>query len=248
MQPTLAGKTALITGAARRIGATIAAALHAQGANVAIHYRNSAHDANALAETCNAARPDSARTFCADLLDVQALAPLVQNVLRWQGQLDMLINNASTFHPTPLGSITERHWHDLVGSNLQAPLFLCQSAAPALRETGGSIVNIIDIHARRPLRHHAIYTAAKAGLAMLTCSLAKELAPEVRVNGVAPGAILWPEGDISDADKSSIVAQIPLKRTGHPNDIARCIMYLARDATYVTGQIIAVDGGRSIGW
>ena len=173
---------------------------------------------------------------------------LVDKVLDWSGQIDVLINNASSFYPTPIGTITEANWDDLVGSNLKAPLFLSQAAWPALKKAGGSIVNIVDIHARRPLRDHIVYGPAKAGLAMLTLALAKDLAPEVRVNGVAPGAILWPESGMTDESQQSILRQIPLERAGAPGDIADCVVYLTRDANYVTGQIIAVDGGRSLGW
>jgi pteridine reductase len=244
----LNGKVALVTGAARRIGAAIATRLHADGANVAIHHRGSAAAAAALANKLNKLRVDSARTFHMDLADIASLPGLVNNVVGWHDRLDVLVNNASVFYPTPLGEITEQHWEDLVGSNLKAPLFLSQAAVPALRERNGAIVNIVDIHAQRPLRDHAVYSAAKAGLAMLTRSLAKDLAPDIRVNGVAPGAILWPEDDMSDTSKDSILRQVPLARSGDPEDIAGCVLYLVRDAAYVTGQIISVDGGRSIGW
>jgi pteridine reductase len=245
---TLNNKVALVTGAARRIGAAIVTRLHESGADVAIHYRGSADEAAALAEMLNAQRPDSASTFAADLTDLRSLQGLVDGVRDWQGRLDIPVNNASSFYPTPIGEITEDHWDDLLGSNLKAPLFLSQAAAPSLRATNGVIVNIVDIHAQRPLRNHAVYGAAKAGLAMLTRSLAKDLAPAVRVNGVAPGAILWPESEMSDETKDVILGQVPLERAGDPDDIAACVLYLARDADYVTGQIIAVDGGRSIGW
>lgn len=245
---SLENNVALVTGAARRVGAAIASHLHAAGALVAVHYRGSAEQADTLVTHLNDARPGSAAAFQADLLDTASIPQFVADVLGWQGRLDILVNNASTFYPTPLGEITETHWDDLLGSNLKAPLFLSQAAAPALRESRGVIVNIVDIHARRPLRDHLVYGAAKAGLAMLTRSLAKDLAPEVRVNGVAPGAILWPESDMSEATKSSILRQVPLERAGEPDDIAGCVLYLARDASYVTGQIIAVDGGRSIDW
>lgn len=238
----------MITGAARRVGAEIATQLHAAGADVCIHYRRSADDADGLVARLNALRPDSAAGFQADLLDVAALPALIAAVTQWRGGLDVLVNNASTFYPTPLGEITEADWDDLVGSNFKAPLFLSQAAAPCLRERRGSIVNIVDIHAQRPLRNHLVYSPAKAGLAMLTRALAKELAPDVRVNGVSPGAILWPESDMSAATKASILDQVPLARAGAPGDIAGCVLYLVRDATYVTGQIVAVDGGRSIGW
>ena len=244
----LNNKVALITGAARRIGAAITTSLHQSGADVAIHYRGSEDEAAALAEKLNKQRPGSAAIFESDLIDTSSLAGLVDAVLGWRERLDILVNNASKFYATPIGEISEEHWDDLVGSNLKAPLFLSQAAAPALRKSGGSIINIVDIHAQRPLGSHAVYGAAKAGLAMLTRSLAKDLAPEVRVNGVSPGAILWPEGGLDEQIKDTILEQIPLKRAGDPADIAACVLYLVRDAAYVTGEIIAVDGGRSIGW
>jgi len=247
-KPGLDGKVFLVTGAARRIGAAIVTRLHAEGARVAIHYRGSRDDAERLAARLNRTRSESAATFCADLMAAPAIAELVGRVLEWGGGLDGLVNNASTFYPTPVGTITEQQWEDLVGSNLKAPLFLSQAAAPALRKRGGSIINIVDIHAQRPLKNHIVYGPAKAGLAMLTRALAKDLAPHIRVNGVSPGAILWPEEGMSDAVRESILEQIPLARTGEPDDIAGCVIYLVRDAQYVTGQIIAVDGGRSIGW
>jgi len=246
--PGLEGRVALVTGAARRVGAEIATQLHAAGADVGIHYRHSADDAGDLVARLNALRPDSAAAFQADLLDTASIPALVAAVCGWRGGVDILINNASTFYPTPLGEITEAHWDDLVGSNFKAPLFLAQAAAASLRERRGAIVNIVDIHAQRPLRNHVVYSPAKAGLAMLTRVLAKELAPDVRVNGVSPGAILWPESDMSEDTKASILEEVPLARAGSPEDIAGCVVYLVRDAIYVTGQIVAVDGGRSIGW
>jgi len=246
--PTLDGKVALITGAARRIGAAISRCLHEHGANVVIHYRGSADEASALCDQLNSARPDSAMPIAADLSDTGAFPDLIRSVTEWHGQLDILINNASSFYPTPLGQITEADWANLTDTNLKAPLFLAQAALDPLRASHGAIVNIVDIHAQRPLRNHAVYGATKAGLAMLTRSLAKDLAPDIRVNGVSPGAILWPETDLSDAAKTSILSQVPWGRPGDPDDIAGCVLYLVRDATYVTGQIIAVDGGRSIGW
>ncbi len=246
--PTLNGQVALVTGAARRIGAAISRRLHQHGTNVAIHYRESSDEANALCDELNAARPDSAMSLRADLSDTSAFPELIDSVTEWHGQLDILINNASSFYPTELGLVSEADWDDLIGTNLKAPLFLAQAALVPLRSSRGVIVNIVDIHAQRPLRNHAVYGAAKAGLAMLTRSLAKDLGPDIRVNGVSPGAILWPETDLSDSAKKSILGQIPLGRTGEPDDIAGCVLYLVRDATYVTGQIIAVDGGRSIGW
>lgn len=243
----LNGKVVLVTGAARRIGAAIVTRLHAEGAAVAIHYRSSSLEAEDLAERLNKQRNNSAATFKADLLDMAQISPLIADVCDWLGRLDALVNNASTFYPTPVGSITDEHWQDLMGSNLKAPLFLSQAAVPELAKQHGAIVNIVDIHSQRPLRNHAVYGPAKAGLAMLTRSLAKDLAPEIRVNGVSPGAILWPEDGMSDAAQKSILRQVPLQRPGEPNDIAACVSYLLRDADYVTGQIIAVDGGRSVG-
>lgn len=248
IENNLNDKVVLVTGAARRIGAAIVTRLQENGARVAIHYRGSASEAEKLATNLNAARPGSAQTFQADLLDMEELGHLVKSVVDWGGCLDGLVNNASTFYPTPIGSITEEQWTDLVGSNFKAPLFLTQEATPHLRKTGGVIVNIVDIHGQRPLRDHLVYGPAKAALAMLTRSLAKDLAPDIRVNGVAPGAILWPEDGMSDDAQESILRQVPLQRAGDPDDIAGSVLYLLRDATYVTGQIIAVDGGRSIGW
>ena len=245
---SLDNHVALITGAARRIGAAIARTLHAQGADVAIHYRESGEAANAVAADLNAIRANSAATFAADLNDLADLNHLVDDVRAWRSRLDILVNNASSFYPTPVGEITEEQWNDLVGTNLKAPLFLSQAALPALREARGVIINIVDVHSQRPLRNHAVYGPAKAGLAMLTRSLAKDLAPEVRVNGVSPGAILWPENGMSAATKDAILEQIPLGRPGTPEDVANAVLFLAKDADYVTGQIIAIDGGRSIGW
>ena len=248
MSENLNNKVALVTGAARRIGAAIVRGLHADGARVAVHYRGSATDAEALVSELNAQRSDSAAAFRLDLKDCDAMPQLITDITDWGGGLDILVNNASVFYPTPPGDITGDQWDDIVGPNLKAPLFLSQAAMSELRRSRGAIINIVDIHAQRPLRNHAVYGAAKAGLAMLTRSLAKDLAPEIRVNGVSPGAILWPEDDMGDDDKQSILQQIPLQRSGNPDDIAGCVLYLARDATYVTGQIIAVDGGRSVGW
>lgn len=247
-QRSLTGRWALVTGAAKRIGKTIAATLHGAGANVALHYLRSSDEADALAAELNARRPNSALTLGADLGDSAMLAPLIDSLIAHSGRLDILVNNASTFYPTPLGTVTEDQWHDLIDINLKAPLFLCQAALPHLRATRGVIVNIVDIHAQRPLRNYAVYGAAKAGLAMLTRSLAKDLGPDVRVNGVAPGAILWPESGVSEQVRLAIVQQTALKRTGDPEDIASAVLFLVRDAPYVTGQILNVDGGRSIGW
>ena len=245
---SLDNHVALITGAARRIGAAIARTLHAQGADVAIHYRGSAEEAADLTDELNSQRADSAASYAADLTDMAGLNTLVEEVTAWRSRLDILVNNASSFYPTPVGEITEDQWDDLIGTNLKAPLFLSQAALPALREARGVIINIVDVHSQRPLRDHTVYGPSKAGLAMLTRSLAKDLAPEVRVNGVSPGAILWPENGMSGATKDAILEQVPLGRPGTPDDVANAVLFLAKDADYVTGQIIAIDGGRSIGW
>ena len=245
---TLDGKRALITGAGRRIGAAITARLHEAGVSVAIHYRSSDVDAKELCNLLNDARPESAKIFAADLSDTAGLTGLMEAVAEWGGGLDILINNASAFYPTPIGSITESHWDDLIGSNLKAPLFLSQAAWPHLKSSQGVIINLLDIHSKRPLKNHPVYVSSKAGLSMLTLSLAKDMAPEVRVNGIAPGAILWPEEGMTESIRANILNQVPLGKPGDPRDIADCVIYLVRDATYVTGQIIAVDGGRSLGW
>ena len=242
------GRWALITGAAKRVGAVIARTLHDAGANVAIHYFSSSAPADALAHELNKQRADSAISLQADLRSIDAINSLVERMIEQTGRLDLLVNNASTFYPTPIGTITDEQWEDLISANLKAPLFLSQAAHPHLREARGAIVNIVDIHARRPLRDHLIYGPAKAGLAMLTRSLAKDLGPDIRVNGVSPGAVLWPEEGLPEKIQQSIIREIALKRVGAPEDIAGAVLYLARDATYVTGQILAVDGGRSIGW
>lgn len=248
MERHLHGRWALITGAGKRIGAVIARTLHAAGANVAIHYFSSSAPADALAEQLNAERAGSAITLQADLRSIDAINSLVAAMIEQTEALDLLVNNASTFYPTPLGTITEEQWNDLIDANLKAPLFLSQAALPHLRATRGAIINIVDIHSQRPLRDHLVYGPAKAGLAMLTRSLAKDLGPEVRVNGVSPGAILWPEEGMPEKTRQSIIREVALKRVGAPEDIAGAVLYLARDATYVTGQILAVDGGRSVGW
>lgn len=236
---------ALVTGAARRIGAAIAETLHAARYRVVIHCRQSRDEADTLAGKLNAARADSAIVMQADLLDHAAISNLVARAAaQWQ-RLDLLVNNASTFFPTPVGETTLAQWNDLIGSNLSAPFFLSQAAASFLRESRGAIVNLIDIHAERPLANHAAYSASKAGLHMLTRALAKELAPEVRVNGVSPGAILWPESGMNDRERENIIASTPLQRTGTPQDIADAVLFLAR-SEFITGQILAVDGGRSI--
>ena len=245
---SLVGRWALVTGAGVRIGATIAETLHAAGANVGIHYFRSAVPAAELAAKLNATRKGSAIALGADLRNLSALRALVARLIEHAGRLDILVNNASVFYATPLASVTEAQWHDLIDSNLKAPLFLCQSALPHLQETRGTIVNIVDIHAQRPLREHVVYGPAKAGLAMLTRALAKDLGPEIRVNGVAPGAILWPDAGVSEKLQQAIIRKTSLQRAGEPEDVAKAVLFLVRDAPYVTGQIIAVDGGRSVGW
>lgn len=239
---------ALITGGARRIGAAIARHLHENGWNLAIHYRRSATEAEALAGELNLTRPASTAVFAADLCrntERDALAEAVLN--HWQ-RLDALINNASSFYPTPIGEATEAQWDDLFGSNLKAPFFLSQALAGALKRQGGSIINIADIHADRPLKAHSLYCMAKAGNVMLTKTLARELAPEIRVNAVAPGAIAWPEdaAALSEQEQTAILAKVALHRTGDPMDIARTVRFLLEQAPYITGQIISVDGGRTL--
>lgn len=240
------GKVVLVTGAARRVGAEIARCLHAAGATVALHYRRSSDEADGLARALSAQCAGSAFTVQADLLEQGAAEALVAAVLARQGRLDGLVNNASSFFPTPLGSVTEAAWNDLLGSNLKAPFFLMQAAAPALTEAGGAVVNIVDIHAERPLAGYPVYCAAKAGLLGLTRAMAVELAPRVRVNGVSPGAIAWPEdGQFSAVERAAIENHALLRRTGSPADIAGAVRFLLFEAPYVTGQILAVDGGRS---
>ncbi|MDD3352680.1 pteridine reductase [Zoogloea sp.] len=246
MNTSSQGPVVLVTGAARRVGAEIARHLHGAGALLAIHCRNSRADADALVQSFNRQRPGSAQVFQADLLDTDCLPGLVAEVLETFGALDALVNNASSFFPTALGHIGEGAWTDLIGSNLKAPLFLSQAVAPHLKIRRGAIVNIVDIHAERPLKGYPLYCAAKAGLLGLTRALAMELAPEVRVNGVSPGAIEWPDdGQFSPEERDAIVAHTLLGRVGSPADIARTVRFLLLDAPYVTGQIIAVDGGRS---
>jgi pteridine reductase len=246
MNESLSGKAALVTGGARRVGAAIARHLHAAGAAVLLHYRDSESEAAKLEAELNALRPKSAAKVKAELLAPIAPFALVSAARDSFGRLDLLVNNASSFFPVEVGAIEASHWEELIGSNLRAPLFICQEAAPELAKQQGSIVNIIDIHAERPLRGYPLYSVAKAGLAALTRSLAVELAPAVRVNGVAPGTIAWPEdGQFDAAERTRIVASTPLARTGSPQDVAQAVHFLAC-APYVTGQIIAVDGGRSL--
>ncbi|MDZ7788777.1 MAG: pteridine reductase [Halofilum sp. (in: g-proteobacteria)] len=244
----LMGQTALVTGGARRIGARLVRALHAAGADVVIHCRRSREAADELAASLDAERPGSTAVVTGNLLDPDACGQVVEAARALRGRLDIVVNNASTFYPTPVGTITAAAFDDLIGSNLRAPAFVAQAAAPALRENGGCIVNMADIHGQRPLADHPVYCAAKAGLIMLTRTLARDLAPEIRVNAIAPGSILWPEGPRGDdpGTRAAVLAATPLARQGDPDDIAAALRYLVGDAPFVTGQILAVDGGRSL--
>jgi pteridine reductase len=240
-------KVVLITGGARRVGAAICRRLHAAGAHLMLHYRTSAGEARLLQAELNHARANSVALIQADLLDTAKLPSLIEQTVQTYGRLDGLVNNASSFFQTPVGAITVEEWNDLIGTNLQAPLFLAQAAAPALRRTQGAIVNIADIHADRPLKDYVAYSVAKAGLIGLTRSLARELAPEVRVNAVAPGPVLWPDGDSFDElARQRIISHTPLRREGTPEDIAGAVHFLLADAHYVTGETLNVDGGRHV--
>jgi pteridine reductase len=248
MSASLEGKAVLVTGGARRVGAAITRRQHAAGADLVLHYRSSAAEARALKNELTASRPGSVALVQADLLKPAHLSGLVKDALKAHGRLDALVNNASSFYSTPLGEITEAAWDDLVGTNLKAPLFLSQAAARELRKNHGAIVNIVDIHAEFPMKSYVVYNIAKAGLAALTRSLARELGPEVRVNGVAPGTILWPDDDAwkDEVARQRIMHQTALKRIGEPDDIAKAVEFLLTAAPYVTGQMLAVDGGRSV--
>ena len=246
-ESVLTGKVVLITGAARRIGAAIARRLHGEGARLMLHYRKSEREAQTLQAELNSVREHSVALVQADLMELEGLQQMVRNTIARFERLDALVNNASTFHATPLGSIASGDWDSLLGTNVRAPLFLAQAAAPHLKKNQGCIVNVTDIHAERPLKNYVVYSVAKAALAGLTRSLARELGPEVRVNGVAPGAIIWPDdGSWDELTRQRIVSHTLLKRVGEPSDIAQAVFYLIAQAPYVTGQIIAVDGGRSI--
>ena len=234
-----------MTGGARRVGACIVRGLHAAGANVVLHYRSSADDAAELARELNGVRPGSTILAECDLLETAQLPALVKVAADAFGGLDVLVNNASTFYPTPVGDITAIDWDDLIGSNLKAPLFLAQAAAPLLKDARGLIVNLADIHGIKPLRRYPVYSVAKAGLIMLTKSLARELGPHVRVNAIAPGPILWPEDGLDKELQEKIIDRTALKRLGSPEDVARACLFFATEAPYVTGQVLAVDGGRS---
>ncbi len=241
-------KVVLVTGAAKRIGAQISKAFHAAGYNIILHYNHSAGEAKKLQNELLSQRPGSVSLLHLDLVEDQNWNELENQCLKKWGRLDILVNNASTFYPTVIGSVTDSQWDDLIGSNLKGPYFLSQALAPCLKEFAGNIINICDIHGDRPLKNYSVYSIAKAGLAMMTRSLAKELAPEVRVNGIAPGTILWPEqqAEVKDATKATIIRQIPLKRQGATEDVANTALFLAKDAPYINGQILSVDGGRSL--
>lgn len=238
--------TTLITGGAKRIGREIAHTMHAAGHNIMIHYRSSAQASDTLVQELNSLRSDSAAAVQADLLDIGSIPRVIDETISTFGQLNVLINNASTFYPTPIELIEDDFWNDIVGSNLKAPAFMVKAAVPHLRASSGCIINIVDIYARQPLPNHPLYCSAKAGLEMLTKSLARDLAPEIRVNGVSPGAILWPENGNSELSQSQLLEKIPLGRMGEPKDVAKTVRFLVTEGDYITGQIIQVDGGRSV--
>lgn len=242
----LTDKVVLITGGAQRVGAMTARLLHAAGANLVLHYRHSRQSALDLQTELNEQRSNSVILIQADLLDTDKLKSIVAQTVKQWGRLDVLINNASSFYPTPMGKVSEQDWDDLTGSNLKAPFFLSQAAAHDLAQHNGCIINIVDIHAQRPMQGHSVYNIAKAGLAMLVKTLAFELGPKIRVNGVAPGAIMWPTQDMDEVTKQRIVSRTYLKRKGSAEDIAKTVLFLATQADYITGQVIAVDGGRSL--
>lgn len=243
---TSPAKVALVTGGARRIGAAIAEMLHQQGFDLLLHYRSSRDAAEKLQLRLQQSRPASIQLLRGDLRRVSEAHQLLDEAEKIWGRLDVLVNNASAFYPTPLGEVTESHWDELLDSNLKAPFFLSQAAFPLLQKSQGCIVNIVDIYARRPRLDYPVYSVAKAGLAAMTHALAKEMAPRVRVNGVAPGAILWPDRPLTAEEKAAMLRSIPLQRLGGPQDIAKAVRYLVCEGDYVTGQILVVDGGRSL--
>jgi pteridine reductase len=246
MSPRHERPVVLVTGAGKRVGAVIARTLHAAGYDLALHYRHSAADTELLAASLERQRAGSTYSLQGELADIETLPGLVQRVLGRYGRLDALVNNASAFYPTPVGSATTAQWNELFASNAQAPFFLAQAATPALREAGGAIVNLVDIYAERPLANHPLYCMAKAALAAMTRSLALDLGPQVRVNGVAPGAVMWPSDGKPYDDQQAMLARTPLQRAGSPEDVAGAVLWLLRDAPFVTGQIIRVDGGRTL--
>ncbi|MEO8803763.1 MAG: pteridine reductase [Rudaea sp.] len=239
-------RVVLITGAAKRVGAAIARALHDAGYDLALHYRHSRREMDALCAELEFTRAGSTLAVQAELGDIEHLPLIVEKCVARFGRLDALVNNASAFYATPIGTVTTEQWNELFASNAQAPFFLAQAAAPHLKRSQGSIVNIVDIYAQRPLPNHSVYCMAKAALVGMTQALAKDLGPEVRVNAVAPGAILWPESGQAYADQHDLVARTPLKRTGSPEDIGAAVLFLLRDAKFTTGETIKVDGGRAL--
>lgn len=247
LEPTLTDKVALITGGAQRIGAVIARALHAQGMRLVVHYHSSESAAHALQAELHRARPDSVMLVRGDLTSGDKLLKnLVFETVEAFGRLDVLINNASRFYPTPLGQASEAQWVELIDTNLKAPFFLAQAAMPHLKKYNGCVLNIADIYGDRPLPSYPIYSLTKAGLVMLTKVLARELGPEVRANAIAPGVILWPEAGLDEMSKQRIISRTPLKRSGDPDDIARAALFLIRDAGFITGQVLMIDGGRFV--
>ncbi len=248
MNTSLQDKVILITGGAKRVGASICRLLHAGGANLMIHYRSSVNEARMLQAELNLKRPNSVTIIQGDLLNLAVLPSLVFETVQNFGRLDVLINNASSYYATELGQINDVAWEDLIGSNLKAPLFLSQAAAPELKKNNGSIINITDMHVERPKKGYIVYSVAKAGLVTLTRSLAHELGPEVRVNAVAPGPVMWPEDNpqFDEVYRQRVISQTLLKRIGEPEDIAKAVKFLIQDAPFMTGQVIAVDGGRSL--
>lgn len=239
-------KNVLITGAAKRIGAACARLLHSDGCNVFLHYRSSAAEAQQLCDELNQLRPGSAKIMQADLLNMAELEALARKAEAAWGGIDVLVNNASSFYPTAVADVTESQWDELLGSNLKVPFFLAKALEKTLTDNKGCIVNIVDIHAERGLSGYPVYSISKAGLSAMTKILAKELGPKVRVNGVAPGAILWPDNDLSESAKLEILQRVALKRSGEPSDIAKAALFLIKDADYITGQILTVDGGRTL--
>ena len=248
MEASLQNKIVLITGGAKRVGASICRLLHANGANLMIHYRSSVNEARVLQAELNLQRPNSVAIIQGDLLNLSVLPSLINETIKHFGKLDVLINNASSYYPTEIGDIQEEQWQDLMGSNLKAPLFLSQAAAVELRKQQGCIINITDMHVERPKKGYIVYSVAKAGLVTLTKSLAHELSPEVRVNAVAPGPVMWPEDNpqFDELYRQRVISQTLLNRIGEPNDIAKAVKFLIQDAPFITGQVIAVDGGRSL--
>jgi len=242
----LAGKVGFITGAAQRIGAEIARTLHKNGMNLALHYRNSAETAQLLKQELETTRPNSVMLLQADLNDTNTLPKLIDDINAHYSRLDLLVNNASSFYPTPIGAAQIDQWEDLISTNMKAPFFLSQAAAPLLQAAKGCIINLVDIHAERPLKDHSIYSIAKAGNAMMVKSLAQEFGPDIRVNGIAPGVILWPTHDIAEDTRREILNKTSLKKLGTPEDVAKTLLFLAQDANYITGQTIIVDGGRTL--